>query len=98
MLNFLNHNLIKPEYATAKNNQYSICFITGLLSIVFGVVMLTGCGQKGALYLPEDAPSNTDFILHKANKPQSPNNSDRNDNSQESPIEDADISADPQDY
>ncbi len=39
-----------------------------LVLLVLSGVFLSGCGQKGALYLVKDAPSNTDFILYEGNK------------------------------
>ncbi len=33
------------------------------IGMVF-IVALIGCGQKGGLYLNEDAPANTDFLIY----------------------------------
>lgn len=42
--------------------------IIGSICLVLSVMFLTGCGQKGDLYLPEEAPSNVDYTIYKANK------------------------------
>ena len=42
--------------------------IAGSICLVMSVVFLTGCGQKGDLYLPEEAPSNVDYTIYKGNK------------------------------
>lgn len=49
--------------ARKKPNTHIITMV-----MMLGTLMLTGCGQKGALYLPEEAPSNTDFMIYKGNK------------------------------
>ncbi|WP_296403343.1 lipoprotein [Psychrobacter sp.] len=57
--------------------SHSILLMTVSLTLLIVVsTLLTGCGQKGDLYLTKDAPNNTDFILYKANKPQIDNSSE----------------------
>lgn len=64
------------------------------LSLTLISLFLSGCGQKGELYLPEEAPSNTSFILYKANKTEE-NKTEQMTSLQE--IEKA-VAEDPQDY
>lgn len=90
MPNLLYRYLSKPQGGTLLTAKHRNRPLITVLSVIFAGVMLTGCGQKGALYMPDEAPSNTDFILHKANKADS--------ESSKAPIKGPDISEDPQDY
>lgn len=77
-----------PNIFPQKMSQSSVAFSTdsalskiafnrllvAMASIIMSAVFLTGCGQKGDLYLTEEAPSNTNFMLYKGNK--SSDNSD----------------------
>lgn len=47
--------------------------LVAMASLVVSAVFLTGCGQKGDLYLTQDAPANTNFMLYKGNKSHSNN-------------------------
>ena len=67
--------------------------------VVLSSVFLSGCGQKGELYLTEDAPSNTNFILYKGNKVEGSNtvNNQAEQAENQQKIEEA-AATDPQDY
>ena len=65
----------KASYSSAMILTGSIFSSQGLkgliaasIGLVLSVIFLTGCGQKGDLYLPEEAPSNIDYTIYKANK------------------------------
>lgn len=73
-------------------------YVVMLLCVLLGAMALAGCGQKGALYLPEDAPSNTQFIFYDNNDDSDTSkmsSSDGQDGLDEAGIE---VSNDPQDY
>ena len=92
MSHLFHHYLIKPtSFLTMKKSSHTR-IITAVLGVVFGAAVLTGCGQKGALYLPEDAPSNTDYIFYKGNKAEAPSTAEV---AQDVEV---DVSANEQDY
>lgn len=72
-------------------------FARGAYSVIAILVSLTGCGQKGDLYMPEEANSNTDFILYKNNKDKTDIKSLNSDESEGSVDIDS-IANDPNDY
>lgn len=71
--NYKNHHassdlcLADLNNATITTIKPSRLFVV-LSIVVLSSVFLSGCGQKGELYLVKDAPSNTDFILYDGNK------------------------------
>ena len=72
MSHLFHHYSIKPTSSLTMRKSSHTRIMTTALGVVFGTAVLTGCGQKGALYLPEDAPSNTDYIFYKGNKAEAP--------------------------
>jgi len=59
--------LVSLNKMAVKTGKLSRLF-TLLSTLVLSSTFLSGCGQKGELYLTKDAPSNTDFILYDGNK------------------------------
>lgn len=46
----------------------SLPLYSAAVYLTLSLLLLAGCGQRGDLYLAEEAPSNTDFIIYKGNK------------------------------
>ncbi|SUD91680.1 LPS translocon maturation chaperone LptM [Psychrobacter phenylpyruvicus] len=79
---------------TVKPSRLPLLLILLILSSVF----LSGCGQKGDLYLVKDAPSNTKFILYDGNKVEGDTAASQAEQAAEQQkIEEA-AAAEPQDY
>lgn len=68
MSHLFHHYSIKPTSFLTMQKSFHTRIMRAVLGVVFGAAVLTGCGQKGALYLPEEAPSNTDYIFYKGSK------------------------------